>query len=388
METVLLRAAQQFPVVLLTGARQTGKSTLLQHVFADYAYVTLDYPDVRALAKRDPELFLERYSAPMILDEIQQAPELLPYIKVLADKRRSVKGRYILTGSQYFPLMAGVSESLAGRVSVHNLYGFSSHEACSGSDVLSADDLFGLIYRGFYPEPVAHGVDSAAFYSAYLQTYLERDIRQLLAVHDLALFQSFIELLAARVGGLLNLSEIAKECGTSFTTLKRWLSLLEATEIVYLLRPFHRNITKRVVRSPKIFFTDTGLLAHILRYQSAQTLLAGPMAGHIFENFVLMELLKHRSNHGTNFEVYFYRDSNGQEVDLVIEADGRFCLGEVKLAKSIRHEHGSALERVLPLFPSSKGYVLSMDNKGIPLSRNIESCHWSQAVAQMGCVRS
>ncbi len=376
IEAVIKKAVVDFPIVLITGARQTGKSTLLRQIFPEYNYITLDHPSVRVFAKRDPEMFLESQKMPLVIDEIQYAPELLPFLKIEADKDRSVKGRFILTGSQFFPLMSGVTESLAGRVSVNNLYPFSFEEAYGVKKEISAVELFEKLFQGFYPEPSVHGVDIQNFYASYLNTYLERDIRQLLSVHDISSFQSFIELLAARAGSLLNQSEIARESGTSVPTVKRWLSLLESTEIIYLLRPYHRNISKRVVKTPKLYFSDTGLLAHILRYPTPETLLSGPMSGHLFENFIVMEILKQRSNRNLNFEIYFYRDSNGQETDIVLDQGIRQHLLEIKLGKNINPSDVNKLERIQTLFPNSEASIVSLDEHEIPHGKTVKSIHW------------
>jgi uncharacterized protein len=380
IEKVIIESVEDFPVVILTGARQTGKSTLLKHLFPDYKYITLDYPNIRKIAKTDPEMFLDNYGDIIIIDEIQYAPELLEYIKIRVDEDRSKNGKYILTGSQYFPLMAGVAESLAGRASIHSLLGFSSQELEIHPKELSVRRTFELILKGFYPDPAVHNVQIASFYASYLQTYLERDIRNLLAVQSLSLFNSFLELLAARVGSVLNLNEIAGSCGISFTTAKKWLSLLESTQIVYLLRPFSKNITKRVIKSPKLYFYDTGLLAYILRYQSSETLQYGPLGGNLFENFIVIELLKKKINHQVNVEMYYYRDSNKNEVDIVIEANGAYQLIEVKMAKTIKEKFTKTLKKVADTIPNSKPYLVSFDQKKIPIFRNVTSLFWYEFI--------
>ena len=374
IEKELTGAVKDFPVVILTGPRQTGKSTTLKHIFPDYKYLTLDSPQLRSFAKDDPALFLENYGEKVIIDEIQYAPEILPYIKMNVDNDRSVNGRYILTGSQYFSLMSGVTESLAGRASIHELLGLSISELLI--EDINAEKAFQLFLTGFYPDPAVQEVNVTNFYSSYLQTYLERDIRDLLAVHNLTLFQNFLELLAARVGSLLNLNEIAKECGISFPTARNWLSLLESTRIVYLLRPYHKNISKRVIKSPKLYFTDTGLLSYILRYQTYETLRSGPFAGSIFENFIVIELLKKRFNNNLNFELYHFRDSNKNEIDIVIEKAGRFILLEIKLTKTPRSNHVKHLKNLMPAFTSAKGFLLSFSEENLKISDDISFLYW------------
>jgi predicted AAA+ superfamily ATPase len=365
---VLRDSAADFPVVIVTGARQTGKSTLLRHLFPNHKYITLDYPDIRSLAQNDPELFLDNYGKNIIIDEIQYAPQLLQYIKIRVDEDRAGNGAYLLTGSQYFPLMAGVAESLAGRASVHNLLGMSLDELAVKRESLDAITTFEYILTGFYPDPLVHSVGISDFYGSYLQTYLERDIRSLMAVHDLSLFNTFLEILAARVGAVLNLNEVARDCGISFSTAKRWLSLLESTSVVYLLRPFFRNISKRAVKSPKLYFYDTGLLAHILRYQSAETLMNGAIAGSIFENFVILELMKYKLNHSINAEFYFYRDSNGNEVDLMVEHGGKKHLIELKMAKTPRERFVRVLQRISAIIPESIPHLASFNTRNVPVN--------------------
>ena len=371
LEGELTTAAAEFPVIVLTGPRQTGKSTLLQKVFPKHAYLTLDDPLIRKSAHDDPRFFLSR-SPRAIIDEIQYLPELLPFIKMAVDRDRENNGHFILTGSQYFPLMAGISESLAGRVVLYELLGFSAEEIPWRAKGAGMEAVFDRIFRGCFPEVAVHGVDRNRFYVSYLQTYLERDIRQITSVHDLKVFQSFLELLAARAGSLFNLNEIAKECGVSFSSARRWLSLLETTRIVYLLRPYFKNISKRVIKSPKLYFTDTGLLAYLLRYPDPVTMRKGPQAGAFFENFVLTEILKYKFNHNLNFELYFYRDSNHNEIDIVLDYGIFVRLMEIKSSAALRDEHVSVMKRIIKVFKGARGYLLSFDAGDRQIAENIK----------------
>ncbi len=378
LEPELKAAAAEFPVVLLTGPRQSGKSTLLQHVFSDANYLTLDDPLLRKLALDDPRLFLENAGSACIIDEIQYAPELLSYIKMEVDRDRGRTGRFILTGSQHFPMMQDAGESLAGRVAIFELLPFAWREA-GLEGTLRVADCFKVLYKGFYPDPLVHGVDRNRYYGSYLQTYIERDIRQMTAVQDLRRFQEFIELLAARAGGLLNLNEVAKECGISVPTAKRWLSLLESSRIVFLLRAFHRNVSKRVIKSPKLYFADTGLLAYLLRYPDAGTMWSGPMAGAFFENFMVVEALKRQRHRRATYELYFYRDSNRNEIDLVVEYGRRYLLLEIKLSKTPRAGDADGLKRLIePFGQEAQGAVLAFVDAAITVSPQVRILPWSQ----------
>lgn len=364
---IIKAASDQFPAVVLTGPRQTGKSTLLQKLFPDYHYVTLDDPVLRESCRNDPAGFIDLQKIPCIIDEIQYVPEILPYIKIKVDLSRDKTGQYILTGSQIFPLMKGMTESLAGRAAVFELYGFSMEEY----ELENPSTLFDRIICGGYPDPLIHKVNRVNFYSSYLQTYVERDIRQIQNVQDLSLFLSFLELLAAKVGNVLNLSEISKNLGVSQPTVKRWISLLESSRIIYLLRPYFKNITKRIVKSPKIYFTDTGLLTYILRYPDSATLAAGPANGAVFENFIIMEFLKQRASGNSMEEFFYYRDNNQSEIDLIIDYGYRQDLCEIKLSKTPGKKHISHLERLKHLFPDPSLYLISTYENVLKISENV-----------------
>ena len=378
IEQELSVSARQFPVVVLTGARQTGKSTLLKHLFPNVAYVTLDDPFTRQAAQEDPRSFLTQ--APrLVIDEIQHAPDLLPHVKVLVDADRRNTGRFLLTGSQAFPLMAGLSESLAGRAAIFQLLPFSHHEL--GHPDLAVERCFRRIFDGFYPDVVAHGVDRNRFFSSYVQTYLERDIRLMTAVHDLKQFQNLVGLLAARIGNLLNLNELAKEAGVSAPTVRRWIALLETAGLIYLLRPYSGNLSKRIVKSPKLYFGDTGLAAWLLRYPTAESLRHGPQSGAFFENLVLLECLKHKANFGAAGELFFFRDSNHNEIDLVVDTGTAIHLVEIKQTATPKAAHFDVLRRLQPLFLRSQACVATAASKEERLSAQLVARPWSQLAA-------
>ncbi|HEO63757.1 MAG TPA: ATP-binding protein, partial [Candidatus Omnitrophica bacterium] len=302
---------------------------------------------------------------------------LLPYLKIYVDKNKGRNGAYILAGSQMFNLMEGISETLTGRAVLFELLGFSFKELFKHNLAdHTTKDCFASIYKGFFPEPCVHNVELNSFYGSYIQTYLERDIRQIRSVHDLRLFQQFLELLAARVGSLLNLNEISKECAISHTTAKNWLSLLESTRIVYLLRPYFKNVAKRVIKSPKIYFTDTGLLAYILKYPDYRTLQSGPIAGAVFENMLVMEVLKNKFNASKRFELYLYRDSNRNEVDLLLDFGFKVILIEIKLTKSLQERDWEALLRIQKTLKAAEAYIASLVENEIALEKNIRAIPW------------
>ncbi len=381
IENEIKQGLKEFPVLIITGARQTGKSTMLLNMFSDYNYITLDEPFMRSLAVNDPEQFLSNCEEKSVIDEIQYAPELLKYIKIQVDKNRR-NGRYILTGSQYFPIMANVTESLAGRACIYELYGLSIDELKIRK--MNLDSLFKLLIRGFYPETAVHNANPQRFYASYIMTYLERDVRSIMNVQDLKVFQDFIQLLAARAGSLLNLNEISKECGISITTAKKWLSILESTGIVYLLKPYFKNISKRVIKNHKLYFCDTGLLLFLLKYKDAEQLLSSSVFGNVFENFIVIECLKHKHNYSTLYELYFYRDSHHNEIDLILEYSNSFKCIEIKCASTPKNEHLKSLQNNMHLFKNAVGYLVSNTAKKIQVSKQLTIINWKEISEILG----
>lgn len=379
LEKPLREALQHFPAVLITGCRQSGKSTLLQHVLKNYTYVSLDDMLVRNLAETDPALFLGTYKSPLVIDEIQYAPNLLPYIKLHVDADRRNYGQYALTGSQIFPLMKGVSESLAGRIAIFQLYPLSWKEM-PHADPYDEMAVAQQMLRGFYPEfQIQPDLNPKFWYSAYLSTYLERDLRAMRNIQDLSQFQRYLILLAARAGQLLNLNEISKECGISQTTAKDWLMLLQATSIVYLLEPYARNITKRIVKTPKLYFVDTGLLCYLLRIESAEQLIHSPFGGHVFENMVVMDKIKQFAAKGERAPYYFYRSHAGLEIDLLLDHGDGFDAYEIKFSASPKKEMVQSLLQFQSEYAVKKSALLTLRREKSRFTNDIEALHWSDA---------
>lgn len=327
----ILALARQFPVVSITGPRQSGKTTLARMTFGHHDYVNLEEPDEREFAASDPRGFLRRFTGGVILDEIQRAPQLLSYIQGSVDTD-DTPGRFILTGSHQFHLMERVSQTLAGRTAVVNLLPFSLSELVGSppANPLEFDRLTRtegkppfpletILYRGLYPRIHAKGIDAHDWLGGYYRTYVERDVREVRNIGDLETFQRFVRLCAGRAGQLLNLSSLAADCGISHTAARQWLSVLQAGFIIHLLPPHHANFSKRLVKSPKLYFLDTGLLCYLLRIRRPEEVVHHALRGAIFENFVLSELYKAFANLGEAPPLYFWRDRTGHEVDLIID---------------------------------------------------------------------
>ena len=335
LDAALKRAANTRPAVVLTGCRQAGKTSLLVKAFSEHRYVSLDVPMVAEEAEHSGEDFLRRHRPPVIVDEVQYAPTLLRHVKADIDLHREETGRFLITGSQDFSLMKGVTESLAGRSSVLTLYSLSAreYEAWSGK-TLDRLALVEWMLKGGYPELHSRGLDAEQFFGDYLATYLERDVRSILGVRSLRDFDRFMRLCAARTGQLVSYSALASDLGVSPNTVKSWLSVLEASTIVLLLEPYFENLGKRVVKTPKLYFLDTGLCSYLLGARTPDDLLRSPMLGAVFETHVLGQIVRHFANQGRRREIYFYRDHHGHEVDFLIPSAGRFALIECKWAES------------------------------------------------------
>ncbi|MBI4994627.1 ATP-binding protein [Candidatus Peregrinibacteria bacterium] len=329
----LKQLVKKFPAVAIMGPRQSGKTTLAKTLFKNYNYVSLENFDDKTAAENDPRGFLENFSKGVILDEIQKVPQLFSYLQGIIDQNK-IPGKFILTGSHNFLLHEKITQSLAGRVSIQRLLPLSIQELKKGKFV--PRNWESLAFDGFYPFVHAHSVKPADFYNSYIQTYVERDIRSIKNVENLSDFQKFLKLCAGRVGQLLNLSSLALDCGISHTTAKSWLNLLEASFIVYLLRPHYKNFNKRLVKMPKLYFYDTGLLSFLLDLKNKEQLRTHFAHGGIFENFIIAEIVKSAFNRGeTANNLYFWRDNVGHEIDLIVEKPNGFLSVEIKASKTM-----------------------------------------------------
>ena len=323
-----------FPVVSLTGPRQSGKTTLLRSVFPNYKYYDLERIDNRQMISSDPYGFLINAGPRIIFDEAQQLPELFSYIQVVSDER-NMSGQYILSGSQSFLMNNHISQSLAGRVSINNLLPFDYVEIREITDVTDSDKL---IFNGFYPRLISQKIDPQDFYPSYLQTYIERDIRTLSSIENLSGFARFLGLCAGRVGQILNISSLASDTGISVNTAKSWLSLLENSFIIYLLQPYYRNFNKRIIKAPKIYFYDTGVLSSLLRITEDQVH-SHYLYGALFENLVISEIIKNIYHSGKRPSIYYWRDSNGVEIDCLLENGNQLNALEIKAGQTFNTDY-------------------------------------------------
>lgn len=398
METKLKYLSEHFPVVMVCGARQVGKTTLLNQIKeerGEIQYVTLDYPRIRTLAREDPELFLQQYQTPLIIDEIQYATELLPYIKIRSDQKQQ-NGLYYLTGSQMFHMMKNVGESLAGRVGILSMYSLSRAEIegrqsipfrpdridkMESNDTIT--DIFKKIYRGGMPKMITdRGLQPEDYFGAYMQTYLERDIRDLITIKDESKFLKFISCAAARTSQELNLADLAKDVEVDRKTADGWLSILVSSGLVYLLPPYSGNTIKRIIKRPKLYFMDTGLACYLTMWNNPRAMELSAMAGAMFENYVVSEIIKGYVNQGIDVRsrLCYYRDNNGKEIDLMILENG--ILYPVEIKKSA--DPGKAALKNFTILNSlseniGEGAVICMTPMVIPLDEK-------NKLVPVGCV--
>ncbi len=365
IEKELLDLAKDYPVVTVIGPRQSGKTTIAQSVFPKKMYVNLEFPDVRAMAMEDPRSFLEQYPDGAILDEIQRAPELLSYIQPIVDQKDQ-KGMFILTGSHQMELQEAVSQSLAGRTALLTLLPMNLVELQAAGFDLSIDEW---MLKGGYPRIYKDGLDPTKAYRNYMQTYVERDLRQLLQVKDLLQFERFVQILAGRIGQILNMEEIGGEIGLSSHTVKHWISILEASFIVFRLQPYFENFGKRIIKSPKLYFNDVGLAAYLLGIQNETQMSRDPLRGNLFENAVLLELKKHRFNQGLDPSLFYYRDMQKNEVDIIYKKGHELIPIEIKSSKTYHQD-----------FTKKLGYFQALAPERVPKSFLIYAGDLEQSV--------
>jgi len=317
----------EFPVVTVLGPRQSGKTTLVRHLFPGYKYLSLEDPEIRAIAEEDPKGFLSKNREHVIFDEIQRTPHLLSYLQGLVDENKKV-GQFILTGSHQLALRESITQSLAGRTGILNLLPLSIHEL--ESEEISFKSFGGYLYSGFLPRVYDQNQRPSTAYSSYYQTYVERDVRQLIQLKDSGHFEKFMKLLAGRVGQIINYESLANDVGVDAKTIRHWLCILEASFIVFKLAPYYENFGKRVIKSPKYYFTETGLLAFLLGIETPEQVERDPLVGSLFENLVILEAVKTQYNQGRSNPLYFFRDSNGKEIDLLIPSGRELSGIEIK----------------------------------------------------------
>lgn len=369
MAETLCNVMGEYPVVTVSGPRQSGKTTLVKNCLSEFGYVNLEDPDSAEFARSDPKGFLRRYPAPVTIDEAQRVPELMSSLQVAVDARRDVMGQYVLTGSHQSLLREKVSQSLAGRTAILDLLPLSLAEMGPVADGMSADEI---MYKGFMPEIYRHGVAPSRYYRNYLRTYVERDVRAMANIRDLALFEKFLRLLAGRVGQLANLSQLSVEVGVSSTTLAGWLSILEASYIVFRLTPYFGNFAKRLVKTAKFYFTDVGLAAHLLGISSAEQLALNPLRGSLFENLAVMDAVKRFKNIDEDAQFHFLRTQTGFEIDLLIETAGRLRPAEIKSTATCRDSLASGLRRFAREEPAVERPTLVYDGEDYPERQGVE----------------
>jgi len=389
LENRIKEINKQFPAIIVTGPRQVGKTTMLKNIMeSSRKYISLDDPVAREMAKSDPALFIERYSPPVLIDEIQYAPQLFPYIKMHIDEQKQ-SGAFWMTGSQIFHMMKNVTESLAGRAALIQMFGLSqseltntenmpftgSHEAMlqrmNSRQPQKLDEVYAKIHRGGMPAVCAGEVQWEIFYSSYLNTYLQRDVKDLTQVGDETAFMRFMTACAARTSQMVNYADIAKDLGISAPTAKQWLSILASSGIVVFIQPYFNNVLKRAIKAPRMYFMDTGLCAYLTRWDSARTLEVSAMSGAFFETYAVSEILKSYHNAGKRPPVYYYRDTDGKEIDLLLEQNGTLCPIEIKKSANTGKDavrHFSMIEKTD--MNRGEGSVVCLYRDVMPVSKN------------------
>ncbi|MEG9498345.1 ATP-binding protein [Mannheimia indoligenes] len=390
MQSLVTRLVKQFPAILVTGARQVGKSTLLQHIGQDYQYITFDDPMLLQQAKDESRLFFLNHQGKLILDEVQYVPEIFSLLKLEIDRKRQ-NGLFLLSGSQAFELMQNVSETLAGRIAILKLQGLSLREILGVSfnqpfvpnndylfareeELKSPENVWQLIHKGDMPRLYAQETDWEIYYRSYVATYIERDVRQLTNIASTTDFTRFMVSIASRSGELLNYSNIAQEVGVSNETIKRWVAILQTSGIIYLLQPYHNNHLKRAIKTPKVYFLDTGLMAYLTKWLTPETISSGAKSGQFFETFVVSQVIKSFNNQGIEPPIYFYRDTNQKEIDLIIEYDRTLYPVEIKVTASPNKKMAKSFDLLSPLSPEwtlGQGVIINQYPTKLYLSEDL-----------------
>jgi uncharacterized protein len=368
--------AKKFKAVAIVGARQSGKTTLARYVFPDKPYVSLENPDIRRFATEDPRSFLEQYNEGAVFDEAQRVPELFSYLQQILDERKT-KGQFILTGSNNFLLQENISQSLAGRIAYLYLLPFSVEEAELA--MKKKQDVEDAIFRGGYPPIYDNEVEPDKWLPNYIRTYIERDVRQLKNISNLNTFDRFIKLCAGRTGQLLNMSSLAIEAGVDSKTIASWLGILESSFVIHLLQPHHQNFNKRIVKMPKLYFYDTGLVCSLLGITKASQLSLHPLRGNLFENLIVSELMKERLNKNLSVTLYFWRDNTGNEIDIIIDTGTSLYPVEIKSGKTITSDYFKNFNFWNKITGINKGSVVYGGNESHKPSKDINVVSWSNS---------
>ena len=375
----------EYPVVTVLGPRQAGKTTLVRSVLIGYSYSNLEVPEVRHFAETDPKAYLGQFSGPVIIDEVQRVPELLSYIQAIVDEE-SVNGRFVLTGSHQLELHEAVSQSLAGRTAILNLLPFTIGELADAG--VSFDRFETYCYRGFLPRIYDRNIRPTTAYSNYFRTYVERDIRQLINIKDVSLFEKLLHLLAGRVGQIVDFSSLANDVGVDAKTIKHWVSILEASFLLFKLPPYFENFGKRVIKSPKYYFTDVGLLCFILGMRKEGQITRDPLVGGVFENLVIIDILKERYNRGLLPELYFFRDSNGNEVDLLIKNGRELIAVEIKSGSTFSSAQLKGLKRFQGIAVEVSDAFLVYNGDSLQLSAGMQALNFKELQPISKCFES
>lgn len=359
LELQLLEATKYYPIITITGPRQSGKTTLVRSVFQQHQYFNLEDPDVLEQIKIDPKKFLREQQGSLIIDEVQNYPELLSYLQVIVDENPQ-KGKYILTGSHQFTLLEAINQSLAGRTDILVLYPLNFAETNQLNKEIELDQW---MLNGFYPRIYSENIPPERNSKNYIKTYVERDVRKIINIKDIHAFQKFIKLCAGRIGQVLNINNLCNETGVTHNTLKSWIGILESSHLIYLLQPYYENLGKRIIKSPKLYFVDVGLACYLLGIKSTEHLAPHPLRGMLFENMVVMDLVKNQANNSQDPDIYFYRDNNQNEVDIIFEHEGNLIPIEIKSSETFNKNFLKGIQYFMNLTKKAKiGYIIYAGN--------------------------